>query len=302
MDIVVVGSNMVDLVTYTPRMPRVGETLEAKEFVQGHGGKGANQAVAAARLGSQVAFVSKVGTDSFAESTLTNLSHESIDTSHVSHAPGSSGVAPIFVTPQGENSILIIAGANTQLSPRDVEDADDLISHAHLVVTQVEIPWDTVAATIAVAKRHHVPVLLNPAPARSDCDLDVIAQCDFVMPNETELALLTGMPVETTDQIRAAASALHASGVTHVIVTMGGRGIMWVSDNGITHIDATAHTPVDTTGAGDACIGAFAHALTHGKDIRGALEYANTYAGISVTRRGTQTSYPRVEELPELSL
>src|SRR5580698_7292978 len=217
--IAVVGSNMVDLVTYVDRMPVKGETVEAPSFEMGHGGKGANQAVAAAKLGAEVVMVTAVGDDMFADATIRNLEAVGVDTSHVRRVKGkSSGVAPIMVEPNGENSILIVKGANADLSPADIDRAADDLKTCDLILLQLEIPLETVYAAIAFGKRHGVKTLLNPAPATAELDPEKIRDASFLVPNETELAILTGMPVGTEDEIAAAARSLIAKGIETVIV------------------------------------------------------------------------------------
>lgn len=290
--IVVVGSNMMDLVTYVDRMPEPGETLAAPSFEMGHGGKGANQAVAAAKLGSSVVMVSKVGSDAFASATIDNLSRHGVDVTHVTRAEGvSSGVAPIFVERSGENSILIVKGANDRLGAGEVDAAAELIAGCSMVLLQLEIPVATVYHTIALAKARGVPVLLNPAPAVADLDVSRIASVRFLVPNETELALLTGMPVEGEAEVESAARSLIARGIGTVIVTMGARGALLVEGDRSERIAPARVEAVDTTGAGDAFIGAFAHFFTGGLPVAEALREAALYAADSITRRGTQKAY-----------
>ena len=292
MDIAVIGSNMVDLISYLNRMPAEGETVEAAEFQMGCGGKGANQAVAAARMGSSVLMVTRVGDDVFAQTTRANFEANGIDTTYVLSSPGPSGVAPIFVDENSRNSIVIAKGANAFLTPEDIENAGTAIAACSLIVLQLEVNLETVYAAIDFGNRHGIPVLLNPAPASADLDFAQVAKCDYFVPNETELALLTGMPVDTDDQVRAAAGTILAKGVRNVIVTMGSRGVLWLSQDGAELIQGHKVAALDTTGAGDSFIGCFSHALVETGDVRGSLLLANRYAAASVTRRGTQTSYP----------
>jgi ribokinase len=290
--IAVIGSNMVDLVTYVNRMPVRGETVEAPSFEMGHGGKGANQAVAAAKLGASVVMVTKVGDDMFADNTIRNLASFGVDTKHVRRVPGrSSGVAPIMVEPSGENSILIVKGANADLSPNDIERAAEDLKTCDLILLQLEIPLETVYAAIAFGKQHGVKTLLNPAPATPELDVDKIRDASFLVPNETELAILTGMPVDTEDEIAAAARSLIAKGVGTVIVTMGARGALLVTASQARAIAPVSVTPVDTTGAGDGFVGCFARYYGAGSTLEEALDKAVRYAADSVTRRGTQKAY-----------
>jgi ribokinase len=290
--IAVVGSNMVDLITYVTRMPAKGETIEAPSFEMGCGGKGANQAVAAAKLGADVLMVTKVGDDLFGENTIRNFASFGIDTRHVSKVAGkSSGVAPIVVEPSGENSILIVKGANADLLPVDIERAAEDLKTCDLILLQLEIPLETVYATIEFGKRHGIKTLLNPAPATSALDLQRILRVSFFVPNETELALLAGLPVGTFPEIEAAARSLIAKGIETVIVTMGERGALLVTPTETTAIEPVRVTPVDTTGAGDAFIGSFARYYVDAGDVNASLRKAVRYAADSVTRRGTQKAY-----------
>ena len=290
--IAVVGSNMMDLVTYVTRMPARGETLEAPSFEMGHGGKGANQAVAAAKLGASVVMVTAVGDDMFADGTIRNLAEFGVDTSFVRRVAGrSSGVAPIMVEPSGENSILIVKGANADLSPADVEGAGEALKACDLILLQLEVPLETVYAAIAFGSAHGVRTVLNPAPATPLLDVARLQGVSYFTPNETELAILTGMPVGTEAEVAAAARSLVARGIEAVIVTLGARGALLVTKDGLKRIDAVKVTPVDTTGAGDAFVGAFARYHAGGLAPEAALAKAARYAADSVTRRGTQTSY-----------
>lgn len=293
MPIAVIGSNNTDLITYITRLPVEGETIEALDFSIGFGGKGSNQAVAAARLGSPVLMVTCVGDDIFGGRTIENYRANGIDASHVKQVHGTSGVAPIFVDPESRNRIIIVKGANNGLLPFDVEAAADAIAQCSLIVCQLEIRMETTRAAIELGYRLGIPVLLNPAPASPDLDLELAAQCTYIMPNETELALLTGMDARTDDGVRAGADILIEAGCPHVIVTMGERGVWWLSSNGDDlRIDRFPVDAVDTTGAGDAFIGCFAHCRSQGVEMPQALRLANAYAARSVTERGTQTSYP----------
>lgn len=293
--IAVVGSNMVDLITYTDRMPAPGETIEAPHFEMGCGGKGANQAVAAARLGAEVMMVTKVGDDIFADNTIRNFQDSGIDTRFIERVPGtSSGVAPIFVEPSGENSILIIKGANALLSPADVDRAAEALKECDLIVMQLEIPLETVYHTIAFGARHGIETLLNPAPAPAELDPARIEAVTFLVPNQTELATISGMPVGNEAEAETAARALIARGVRTVIVTLGAHGALLVhGDAPVKRIEPVHVTPVDTTGAGDAFIGSFARYYVEHHDLEAALHKAVRYAADSITRPGTQKSYAR---------
>lgn len=293
MKIAVIGSNMMDLISYISRMPQKGETLEALDFKMGCGGKGANQAIAASRLGAEILMMTRVGNDIFADNTIANFEKNGIDTRYVLRTDAPSGIAPIFVDPESNNSIVIIKGANNFLSSHDVYSAAEEIKKCQLIVLQLEIPIETVYEVIRFGAEHHIPVLLNPAPAQPDLCLEKVNTCEFIVPNETELSLLTGMPVETETEIRKAALVLRDTGVKNVIVTMGQRGVLWLAQDG--HEQRFAPISVnakDTTGAGDAFIGCFASVYVNSQgNIEQAILVANHYAADSVTRLGTQTSY-----------
>jgi ribokinase len=290
--IAVIGSNMMDLVTYVTRMPERGETLEAPQFMLAHGGKGANQAVAAANLGSRILFVGKVGDDAFGTLTLENFRARGIDVRHVGRVGGTaSGVAPIFVEPNGENRILIVKGANDHLRPGDVDLARNDVAACDMIVLQLEVPLETVYRAVELGVQLGKPVLLNPAPATPQLDLRRLRGLAFLVPNQTELALLTGMPCGTVAEAALAARAVVSACVETVIVTLGAAGALLMTANDEQHFSAVPVSPVDTTGAGDAFIGSFAHHVAGGHSVAVALERAVRYATHSVTRKGTQISY-----------
>jgi len=295
--IAVVGSNMMDLVTYVNRMPVRGETVEALSFEMGHGGKGANQAIAAARLGASVLMVTAVGDDAFADATMRNFERHGVETTYVRRVAGrSSGVAPIMVEPSGENSILIVKGANSDLSPADVERAGEALKGCDLILLQLEVPLETVYAAIAFGRAHGVPTVLNPAPAAPDLDPAKVRDVSYFVPNEAELATLTGMPVDSDEEVAAAARSLVAAGMRAVIVTLGGRGALMVTAGGVKPIAPVRVDPVDTTGAGDAFVGSFARYHAAGLSLDAALAKASAYAAHSVIGRGTQKSYANESE------
>ncbi|MDO5099350.1 MAG: ribokinase [Corynebacterium sp.] len=297
MTIAVIGSNMVDLITYIDRMPDPGETVEAPDFQLGCGGKGANQAIAAARNGSEVLMLTRVGNDAFAANTKANFAANGIDTTYVLDTDTTSGVAPIFVDKNSQNSILIIKGANAKLSPADIDQAKADLEKCSLIILQLEIPLESVYYAIELGNQLGIPVLLNPAPATPGLELDRITGCDYFMPNETELALITGMPVDTMERVKEAAKTLSDAGITNVVVTLGARGVYYLTESGEGEIPPFKVEAVDTTGAGDAFIGAFANAIETGLDLEAALTRAAFYAADSVTKRGTQYSYAYAKDL-----
>jgi ribokinase len=278
-------------------MPGPGETLEAPAFEMGCGGKGANQAVAAARLGADVMMVTRVGDDVFGDNTIRNLESFGVDTRHVVKVAGkSSGVAPIFVEQSGENSILIVKGANADLLPAEVDTAAADLKQCGLILMQMEVPVETVYHTIELAAQNGIETILNPAPAAANLDPERIRQVTFLVPNESELALLSGLPTETDEAIITAARSLIARGIRTVIVTLGGRGARMITSDEIVNIEPVKVTPKDTTGAGDAFIGSFARFYAETGEVVSSLKKASLYAAHSITRPGTQKAYASIEE------
>jgi ribokinase len=296
-EIVVVGSCNVDLITYTDRFPVVGETIEGRDFKQGFGGKGANQAVAAAKLGARVGMVARLGDDGFGRQTLENFGQQHMDSSFVKLIPGvPSGVAPIFVDAQGRNFIVIVSGANNHLMPADLEECQTMIAGAKALVCQLEVKQETVLRAFEMARAAGVMTVLNPAPAASLLP-GLLELADLILPNETELELLTGKPVGTLPEVKAAAQVLLERGAKAVIVTLGDRGALHVTSAAAVHHQPRPVKAFDSTGAGDAFIGALVSRLVRGLAVADAIEFANAAAAISVTRAGTQTSFATADEL-----
>ena len=294
--IAVVGSLNMDLVIRTPRFPSPGETIIGRDFHTIPGGKGANQAVAAARLGARVSMVGRVGDDGFGAQQLANLSGLGIDVSHIRRDPGAAtGVALIAVDEGGQNSIILASGANMRLAPADVEAAEEAIASAALLLLQLEVPLEVVEQAAALARAHGVTVVLNPAPAR-ELPPSLLRQVDFLIPNESETALLTGVQVEDMEAARQAATRLRTAGVGTVILTLGERGALLVDRMQATHIPGFQVEVVDTTAAGDAFVGGFAVALAEKQSLTEAVRFANAAGALAVTRLGAQPSLPtRVE-------
>ncbi len=267
----VIGSTNMDLTTTVERMPVWGETVLASHFETSFGGKGANQAVAAAKLGAEVVMVTNLGDDTLGDSALKNFESYGIDTQHVRRIPNqSTGTATILVDEKsGDNSILIVAGANGDLSSADVDAASEALKRCDLILLQLEIQLETAYEAIRFARKNGVRTVLNPAPARRNLDMGVVTQASFLIPNETELAILTDMPVESDDEISAAAQSLVKQGVETVIVTLGARGSLLATRGGSQRIAPVKVQAVDTTGAGDAFIGSFARYLAGGLRPRG---------------------------------
>ncbi len=291
--IAVVGSANTDLVTFTDVFPRPGETLFGKSFDLGFGGKGANQAVAARLCGADVLMVAKVGSDLFGQATIDNFASFGIDTTHVRIVEGAAtGVAPIFVEPNGQNRIIVVKGANDLLRPADVEAAAADLRRVDAIILQFEIPLETIYHTVRFAGAHGIRCIVNPAPA-APADLEALCGADYFIPNETEAEQLTGLPVRTEAEASACAAALLAKGFRRVVITLGARGSLVADAANRTHVPPFAVVATDTTGAGDAFIGSFAVFLAEGMPELEAVTRATLYAGLSTTRIGTQKSFPR---------
>jgi ribokinase len=290
--IVVVGSSNTDMVIRVPRIPRAGETLLGGEFLTAAGGKGANQAVGAARAGGKAALIARVGRDVFGDQAIAGLRREGIDVSCVFRDKlTASGVALIFVAKDGENSIAVAGGANTKLSPTDVKKATKVIRSAALLVAQLETPLATVAAAVEVAVKAGVPVILNPAPARRLPNA-LLKLISVLTPNETEAELLTGIKVTDEAAAAKACSKLRSRGVRTVILTLGSRGAFLADADGQRLVPGFKVKTVDSTAAGDIFNGALSVALAEGKTVLEAVRFANAAAALSVTRLGAQPSAP----------
>lgn len=295
--ICVVGSANTDLFAYVPRLPQPGETLIGTEFKQGFGGKGSNQAVMAAKLGAAVTMVAKLGADDYGRATVDNYRRYGIDTQYVAFDPQrASGVAPITVGADGRNMIVVIPGANDALTPEDVRRAQMAIEHAHIVICQCEAPDVANLEAFRIARAADVRTILNPAPARP-LPSELLDLTDVIVPNETETELLTGMPVATSAEAQAAARELQQRGVRQVIITLGERGALVLDGNRFTEVPAMPVTAVDSSGAGDAFIGSMACYLAAGHTLEGAVAKASAVAALSVTRPGTQSSFPSRDEV-----
>ncbi len=296
----VVGSLNMDLVARAPRIPRPGETIIGGEFRNVPGGKGANQAIAAARLGATVSMVGRVGRDTFAGPLLDNLDADGIDHTFVVQDPeAATGVALIVVDDGGENSIVVAPGANMRLSPADVDGAEAAIAGADALLLQLEIPLETVIRAAEIARARGVKIILNPAPARS-LPAELLSLVDVLIPNESETALLTGLPVGNQAEARTAAAALQDSGVGTVILTLGERGAMLATEGKTELFPAFDVTPVDTTAAGDAFVGGFAVALAEGRTLPEAVRWGNGAGGLAATKLGAQPSLPARRDLERL--
>lgn len=299
--IVVVGSLNMDLVVRTPHMPAPGETVLGRDFQTIPGGKGANQAVGAARLGAQVSMVGCVGADAFGETLLTNLQANGINTKHVlTDSKTSSGVAMITLDEKGQNSIVVASGANMCLTPMDVRAAFAHISKADVVVLQLESPLECVLEAARQGKERGAKVILNPAPAQSLSD-ELLSLVDVLVPNEIETALLSGHPVVTTDQAARAAQQLFARGVGAVVLTLGSRGALLVSPTAqVIHFPPFNVQVIDTTAAGDAFVAALSVGIASGLTLENAVRQANAAGALAVTKMGAQSCMPTKKEVDQL--
>ncbi len=296
-EIVVAGSLNMDLVVRAERMPRAGETIAGREFYTIAGGKGANQAVAAARLGARVAMVGRVGRDAFGPRLIHGLQAQGVDISHVCLEPDvPTGIATILVDQAGENRIIVVAGANGLMGAADFAAAASQIRETQLLVMQLEIPLAAVKDGLDLASRFGIPVMLNAAPAQ-EMPAALLRKVRYLVVNESEASLLAGCQVVDLPTAEQAAVSLRRSGAAAVIVTLGKAGALLADEDGILHVPAPVVSVVDSTAAGDAFIGGLAISLVRGLDWSGALRFANYAGALAVTRLGAQTSLPTREEV-----
>ena len=296
-NVLVIGSVNADLVVRTPRFPAPGETISGEDLSIIPGGKGANQAVAAARQGASVVMVGRVGNDSFGPTLIQNLKENQVNTGFVQISESATGTAIIVVDSSGQNSIVLSPGANGKVTPSDVDSVS--FQDADMLLLQLEIPLETVAHAADVARQKGLRVILNPAPARQLPDL-LLADVDILVPNESELQLLSGQPVTDVDSATSAARAVLKKGVKTIIVTLGANGALLVADEKVTHVPTFNVDVVDTTAAGDAFIGGLAAALLKGKSLEDAVRYGNASGALAVTKFGAQPSLPRAEDVENL--
>jgi len=299
--VVVMGSYVADVAFRTEKLPAWGETYMGTEFTLGPGGKGSNQAVAAARAGAKVSFISKLGRDAFGDLARKTYREEDIDTTHLLETDSPTGAAAIIIDAvKGENAIIVVPGACFELTPQEVERARDLIGGAAIFITQLELSLPTVEYGLKLAHSLGVPTILNPAPG---CKLpdSIFQHCDYITPNESEAEVLTGIRVASLAEAELAADALLARGVRNAVITLGAQGALVKNATTLQHVPACiAGEVVETTGAGDAFNGGFAVALAEGKDIVEAARFGCAVSGISVTRPGTAPSMPFRKEVEAL--
>ena len=297
--ILVVGSANTDMVISAEHFPLPGETMMGHGFMTNHGGKGANQTVAAARLEGNTAFIGKVGDDQFGHSTIEMMKGEGIDVSGLTvTSEQASGVALITTVPSGENSIIVDSGANGLLRPEDITNAEKLFEDAGIVLMQLETPIDTLTEAAAMAKKHGAYVVLNPAPApKEPLPVELLKNVDLLIPNETEAAYISGVNIAGDEDLPAAMNEIQKLGVKDVIITVGSRGVCARIDGEMVTVPAFKVKAIDTTAAGDTFCGALCVALSNGKPLVEAIRFGCKASSISVTRRGAQMSMPRLEEI-----
>eukprot|EP00045_Choanoeca_perplexa_P001183 m.18328 g.18328 ORF g.18328 m.18328 type:complete len:311 (+) comp10786_c0_seq4:50-982(+) len=302
MDVVVVGSSNTDLISYVPRMPVPGETLHGKRFETGFGGKGANQCVMAGKIGAKTAMVTKLGDDTFGRDTLENYKNNHVNVDHVSFSTtAATGVAPIFVDDQGQNSIVIVPGANNEMTSDDVAKAKDTIASAKVLLCQNEITPSATIAALAHARDNNVLSILNLAPAVKDAPSEFFTLPSILCVNESEAEILTGIKVSSKAEASKAGKALmNAHGAQSVLLTLGSMGSLFVSADDEVDVPCHPAKAVDTSGAGDCFIGAVAYYKANHPDLSWlqVLTLASEVAAISVTKSGTQSSYPSRGQLP----
>ena len=292
MKLVVVGSSNTDMIIKVPRIPKPGETILGGKFSKAAGGKGANQAVAAARSGGDVTFVARVGQDMFGDNAIQGFEENNIVTDHVFRDPEApSGVAEIFVSEDGENSIAVAPGANSNLSPEDIDNSEDAINSADILLMQLEIPLETVQAAADLAHEKNATIILNPAPA-TDLPDELLEKITILTPNESEAELLTGVKVVDKESADKAAKKLQNMGVQKVIITMGKSGAYVLSDSFSGIVNGYQVDAVDTTAAGDVFNGALSVAIAENKSLKDAVKFANAAAALSVQKLGAQPSAP----------
>ncbi|XP_059177979.1 ribokinase-like [Physella acuta] len=307
MDVVIVGSCITDFSSYVSHLPQKGETLTGHKFETGFGGKGGNQCIAAVKLGAKTAMVAKLGDDVFGKSYFENLKDNNVNCDHVQRVTGeATGIASIFVGDDGSNCIVIVPNANDLLTTDDVEKAEDLIKSAKLVVCQNEVPRETTLYALKLAQKHGVVTIFNPAPAPpKDIDPEFFTVPDIFCPNETEASTLLGMNVNSPESAQEACGQfINSKGCKSVIITLGEKGAVYQAskDDAPIHIPTVPVAAVDTTGAGDSFIGSLAFFLTNRPTLTvpEMIQRAGQIAAVSVTKTGTQKSFPKAEEVPDL--
>jgi len=290
-DITVIGSMNIDLVLDVKNMPKIGETIKGSDLSINTGGKGANQAIACALFGNSVSMIGRIGNDLYGKLIIENLKKQKINTSGIKiDKTKSTGSAIIMVDENGENCIVISSGANGNVSIDDIKDNEKTIADSKLTLLQFEIPTDTVIFAIEISNYYNVPVLLNPAPAEK-IPIDIYKKIDILIPNEVEACTLTNIEINDKKSAIKAANILLELGVKNVILTLGKNGSMFVSKDKVIYKPSIKVNVIDTTAAGDAFIGGFAHSFIKGEKIDDALEFATFSAALAVTKKGAQSSF-----------
>ena len=295
-NICVIGSLNMDLVVNVDTMPKPGQTLLGGNFKEVPGGKGANQAVAMARLGGKVSMIGKVGNDSFGKTLINALNNDNVNTNHIHTANCSTGVAFITVDKNAQNAIVVAPGANFELSKDDIDKNIDCIKNSDIVVIQLETPLETVKYALQIAKDLNKYTILNPAPAIKLND-DIIKNVDLLTPNETELEIISEMKIESKDDINKAAKKMIEKGIKELIVTLGSKGSLYINEEKSFFKSAYKVEAVDTTAAGDSFTGALAVALSNNKNIEEAMDFASKVGALSVMKEGAQSSLPTLKDV-----
>lgn len=296
--ITVVGSLNMDIVIETPHMPTGGETVSGRNVMLVPGGKGANQAYAVGKLGGNVTMIGAVGQDAAGDALLENLKKVNVNVSGIRRMEqGVTGQAYITVDDQGENSIILIAGTNGLVTKELIDDNIDILRESDIVIMQLEIPLDVVEYTKELAIKEGKTIIVDPAPAVTDIPNHFWKGIDYIKPNETELAILTGLKMETRDEIVQGARMMIEKGVKNVIVTLGGDGCLFVTKETEEFFPSHKVKAIDTTAAGDSFTAAFALSLSQGKEYKEAVELGQKVSSIVVTKKGAQTSIPTMEEV-----
>lgn len=295
-NICVIGSLNMDLVVNVDAMPKPGQTIIGSNFKEVPGGKGANQAVAMARLNGNVSMIGKVGEDGFGQTLISSLKNDKVDTTYIQTAKGSTGVALITVDKNAQNSIVVSPGANFEVKEEDIDNNIKAIENSDIVVLQLETPLNTIKYALNKAKELNKYTILNPAPAVK-LDDEIIKNVDLLTPNETELEIISGVSIETEEDIQKAAQIMIEKGVKELIVTLGSKGSLYINKEKSMFKKAYKVEAVDTTAAGDSYTGALAVALSQDKGIEDAMDFASKVGALSVLKEGAQSSLPTLEDV-----
>lgn len=297
MDILVIGSFMMDLVVQTPRSPKSGETIIGSKFSRFLGGKGANQAVAASRLGGNVKMAGKIGKDKFGQEFLTALKSEQIDTSHILvDENNETGIGMVTLEANGDNRIIVVPGANLLYSRRDLEKTEKLIKDSDILVVQLEMDIHMIESAIDIADENNVPVILNPAPAQ-ELNENILSKVTYLTPNETEMEILCDTRINTKSELITAANSLINKGVNNVIITLAEEGALVVNHTDVYTVPGFAVKSVDSVAAGDSFNGALAVGIAKGEPLQNVVEFANAAGALAVTKKGAIPSLPTLEEV-----